>query len=84
MVYFHIIHKKRNIFKEINPIKYMKKQKDNRKEDTYSYKGWLNSDKFFKRAFGVLGYYFVGLLTIYIFIITVAFLIGFATGFIWI
>jgi len=27
--------------------------------DTFSYKGWLNSDSFMKRAFAVLGYYFV-------------------------
>jgi hypothetical protein len=26
------------------------------KEDTYSYKGWLNSDSFLKRAFAVYGY----------------------------
>ena len=25
-------------------------------EDTYSYKGWLNSDSFLKRAFAVYGY----------------------------
>ena len=30
-------------------------QKD-KKEDTYSYKGWLNSDSFMKRAFAVYGY----------------------------
>jgi len=27
--------------------------------DTHSYKGWLNSDNFFKRAFGIFFYYFV-------------------------
>ncbi|HPN14889.1 MAG TPA: hypothetical protein PLF71_02125 [bacterium] len=26
------------------------------KQDTYSYKGWMNSDSFIKRAFGVYGY----------------------------
>ena len=26
------------------------------KEDTYSYNGWLNSDKFLKRAFAIYGY----------------------------
>jgi hypothetical protein len=26
--------------------------------DTHSYKGWLNSDNFFKRAFGIFFYYF--------------------------
>lgn len=29
------------------------------KEDTYSYKGWLNSDKFLKRAFAIYGYMLV-------------------------
>ena len=32
--------------------------------DTYSYKGWMNSDKFWKRALGVYGYYFVGAMMI--------------------
>lgn len=27
------------------------------KPDTYSYKGWLNSDNFWKRSFGILFYY---------------------------
>lgn len=26
------------------------------KQDTFSYKGWMNSDSFMKRAFGVYGY----------------------------
>jgi hypothetical protein len=30
-----------------------------KKEETYSYKGWLISDNFWKRAFAVLGYYSV-------------------------
>ena len=34
------------------------------KEDTYSYKGWLNSDKFLKRAFAVYGYSIVAGLVI--------------------
>ena len=29
------------------------------KEDTYSYKGWLNSDTFLKRAFAIYGYMMV-------------------------
>ena len=29
------------------------------KEDKYSYKGWLNSDKFLKRAFAIYGYMMV-------------------------
>jgi type III secretory pathway component EscR len=33
-------------------------------EDTYSYKGWLNSDKFLKRAFAIYGYMMVASLII--------------------
>lgn len=32
--------------------------------DTYSYKGWMNSDSFMKRSFGVFGYHFVSSLII--------------------
>lgn len=32
--------------------------------DTYSYRGWLNSDYFLKRVFAVLGYYTLGYLII--------------------
>jgi hypothetical protein len=42
-------------------------QKD-KKEDTYSYKGWLNSDSFMKRAFAIYGYGLVaGLIIVGIF-----------------
>ena len=34
--------------------------------DTYSYQGWLNSDSFWKRAFGIVGYYMAGILAIYL------------------
>ena len=34
------------------------------KPETYSYKGWLNSDNFFKRCFGIVGYQLVGSLLI--------------------
>lgn len=34
--------------------------------DTYSYQGWLNSDSFWKRAFGIFGYYLVATLVIYL------------------
>ncbi len=33
--------------------------------DTHSYKGWLNSDSFIKRALAVIGYSTVGTLIIY-------------------
>jgi hypothetical protein len=28
-----------------------------KKKDTYSYKGWMNSDSLIKRSFGVYGHY---------------------------
>lgn len=34
-------------------------------EDTHSYKGWLNSDSFLKRAFAITGYQMVAGLIIY-------------------
>jgi hypothetical protein len=34
--------------------------------DTYSYKGWLNSDSFLKRAFSIYGYMMVAALMIMI------------------
>jgi hypothetical protein len=30
------------------------------KKDKHTYKGFLNSDNFFKRALGVIGYFIVG------------------------
>ncbi|MBD3270603.1 hypothetical protein GF376_03690 [Candidatus Peregrinibacteria bacterium] len=30
--------------------------KKSKKEDTYSYRGWLNSDFFLKRSFAIYGY----------------------------
>lgn len=32
-------------------------QKKKTSEDTYSYSGWLNSDKLIKRSFAVMGHY---------------------------
>ena len=47
------------------------------KEDTYSYKGWLNSDHFLKRAFAILGYGSVATLILYIpFLIIMLIFIG--------
>ena len=34
--------------------------------DTYSYQGYLNSDSFWKRAFGIFGYYLAASLAIYL------------------
>ncbi len=44
-------------------------------KDTYSYKGWLNSDNFLKRAFACLGYQAVATLIIYCLVLIVALLI---------
>ncbi len=38
--------------------------KKNTSEDTYSYSGWLNSDKLMKRSFAVLGHYIVAQLAL--------------------
>ncbi len=40
--------------------------KTKRSKETYSYKGWLNSDCFFKRALAVVGYSMIGTFIIYI------------------
>jgi hypothetical protein len=53
------------------------------KKDTYSYKGWLVSDRFVKRALAVLGYQMVAALIIYgiifVLIIILAILFGLAS-----
>lgn len=46
-------------------------------KDTYSYKGWLNSDFFWKRALAVMGYYFVGYFMILIVILGIIFIFAF-------
>jgi len=46
-----------------------------KKVDKNNYKGWLNSDKFLKRAFAILGYSTVANLIIYGIIIIIALLI---------
>ena len=43
-----------------------KKKEVKKTEDTYSYKGWLNSDNFLKRAFSILGYMFAAQMIIQI------------------
>jgi hypothetical protein len=50
------------------------------KEDTYSYKGWLLSDSIIKRAFAIMGHYFVAYLIIILgmFVIGILFAIGIA------
>ena len=43
-----------------------------KKEDTYSYKGWIVSDYFLKRCAALLGHYFVAVLLLYAAIIVLA------------
>ncbi|MBS3054382.1 MAG: hypothetical protein J4431_02495 [Candidatus Aenigmarchaeota archaeon] len=45
------------------------------REDTHSYRGWLNSDSFVKRALAVVGYNLAGSLVIYGVIIAAALLL---------
>jgi len=52
-----------------------KKKEIKRVIDTHSYKGWLNSDSFLKRAFSILGYMFVAQLIIQIPIMVIFFII---------
>jgi len=54
----------------------IKEIKKKSKNDSYSYKGWLNSDYFLKRCFGVLGHYLVGGLLIYAIFLLILFLFG--------
>ena len=47
-----------------------------KKEDTFSYKGWLISDSFIKRSLASLGYHFMGVIFIYLIIMVVSLVIG--------
>jgi hypothetical protein len=57
---------------------------EKKKEDTHSYKGWLNSDSFWKRAVAVFGYNIVGYFIIIIIFLAIIFIpliiISFVTG----
>jgi len=48
--------------------------------DTYSYKGWMTSDYFLKRAFGALLYQFCAMLIVYgiILVVVIILIIAFA------
>ena len=50
---------------------------DMKQEDTHSYKGWLNSDSFWKRALAVLGYGVAAQLAISLSIMFVGGVLGF-------
>lgn len=59
-------------------------QQTAKSQDTHSYKGWLNSDSFLKRAFAIYGYMFVAGLIVavpaYIFIFLVLVMAFMAMG----
>jgi hypothetical protein len=57
----------------------MPKKKPTKTEDTYGYKGWLNSDSFLKRAFSILGYMFVAQMIIQIPLMIIFFIIMMVT-----
>ena len=44
-------------------------------KDTYSHKGWLTSDRFYKRALAVFGYNVATTLSIYIAVAILVFLV---------
>ena len=51
-----------------------------KKEDTYSYRGWLNSDNFWKRVVGIWGYMMVGQLVLMAITFLIAFVVGLAAA----
>ncbi len=51
-----------------------------KKEDTYSYKGWLNSDSFLKRAFAIMGYQSVAILIVYGVLLAIVFIVLLLAG----
>jgi|GEM_PF-4242297 len=52
-----------------------------RKNDTHSYRGWLSSDHFYKRALAIFGYSLAGQLLIALLLIALGMSVGLA-GFI--
>ena len=50
-----------------------------KKEDTYSYKGWLQSDYFLKRAFATWGHVLFAVLIFYGTLLIIGALFGLAT-----
>lgn len=49
-------------------------------KDQYAYKGWLNSDFFWKRCAAVVGYYFVGSMIIGFCVVVFFVVLGIALG----
>jgi hypothetical protein len=52
------------------------------RNDTFSYKGWLISDNFLKRAMAVVGYQFIGTIVLYLLLVAAVFIIAFIVGFV--
>lgn len=48
--------------------------------DTHSYKGWLNSDNFWKRAFGIMGYSYAVMFAFWIGLMSLALFLGIIGG----
>ena len=48
--------------------------------DNHAYKGWMNSDSFIKRAFGVFGYSFVAGLIVQVVLFVVIFVFAMLIG----
>jgi len=51
-----------------------------KKDETYSYKGWLNSDFFIKRVFGVIGYALIGQIFIMVIVLVLTVIFGVIKG----
>ena len=64
----------------LNLTKKIKDKLKTKKKDTYSYKGWLNSDRITKRSFAVMGYYAIATLYIYLVVIIIYLIVA---GLIW-
>lgn len=52
----------------------------NKSSDTYSYKGWLQSDFFIKRAFAIFGHYLIANIIVSIILIVIGLLIALLIG----
>lgn len=50
-------------------------EKNKELKDTHSYKGWLNSDSFWKRVWAIYGYGAIGIAVVWIFLIVIVLLI---------
>jgi hypothetical protein len=67
-------------FMEKKPVEEMDPFEKLEHGDTYQYRGWMNSDNFFKRAVGVVLYNIVGQILIAIPIIIILVFLALALG----